>query len=92
MINYDSYQGLTSELTNEQPTANQPSTTNNNVKNENNEKNSDLPPEKVSGKAKSKFKFSDEDMRFVNWMIPLIKNVSPKFKQPNTESWLTQLD
>lgn len=85
--NYESYQAVTSDVTNESQTDDKRIASTKNVKNDKNEKNSDLPPEKVSGKAKSKFKFSDEDMRFVNWMIPLIKNVSPKFKQPNTESW-----
>lgn len=51
------------------------------------EKKSNLPPEKkISGK-KVNHKFSDEDMRLVNWMIPLIENVSPTFKCKNPESW-----
>lgn len=36
VVGYENYQGETSELTNEQPTVNQPSTTNKNVKNEKN--------------------------------------------------------
>jgi len=83
VINYDSYQGATGELTNEQPTANQRATTNKNDNNENNEKNTNsTPAKKPAGK-----KFSDDDMKLVEWMIPLIKNVSPKFKQPNVDSW-----
>lgn len=67
VINYDSYQGLTNDLTNEQPAANQPTTTNKNVKNEKNAKNKDtsdsrfdefynLYDKKVGGK-KAKVKF-----------------------------------
>lgn len=40
------------------------------------------PAKKPAGK-----KFSDDDMKLVEWMIPLIKIVSPKFKQPNVDSW-----
>ena len=40
------------------------------------------PAKKPAGKN-----FSDDDMKLVEWMIPLIKNVSPKFKQPNVDSW-----
>ena len=41
----------------------------------------------VESAKKSKFKFSDEDMKLVDWMIPLIENVSPTFKCKNPESW-----
>lgn len=88
--NYESYQGLAVESqTDDNQIAIKSQTDDNQIaptkndNNENNEKNSNpTPAKKAAGK-----KFSDEDMRLVEWMVPLIKNVSPKFKQPNAESW-----
>jgi uncharacterized phage protein (TIGR02220 family) len=42
VVNYENYQDTTNELTNEQPTANQQSTTNKNDKNDKNEKKEDI--------------------------------------------------
>jgi len=43
ITNWDSYQGINQQITNEQPTSNQRATTNNNVNNDNNINNKDIP-------------------------------------------------
>ena len=57
--------------------------TNNNVNNENNENNTSVQAEP----KRSKFSFSDNQMRFAKAVYEKVKVVTPKMKEPNLESW-----
>ena len=83
ITNWDKYQQDNQQVTNSQPTSNQQVTTNNNVKNEENENKPS-----VSAKPKrSKFSFSDNQMRFAKAVYEKVKLITPKMKEPNLESW-----
>jgi hypothetical protein len=85
VVGYENYQDATNELTNEQPTANQRATTNKNVKNDKNDKK--LNPIVQPEVKPSKFKYSDYQFQFAQWMHSLILNVTPDKKAPNFEAW-----
>jgi hypothetical protein len=57
--------------------------TNNNVNNENNENNTSVEAEP----KRSKFSFSDNQMRFAKAVYEKVKVITPKMKEPNLESW-----
>ena len=71
VVNYENYQEVTSEATNEQPTANQRTTTNKNVKNEKNKKNKEL-YQQIADSWNEVFKDTD---------LPLVKKVTQKREQ-----------
>ena len=89
VVSYENYQDTTSELTNEQPTVNQQSTTNKNVKNEENEKK--LNPVVLPEAKPSKYKFDSYQMEFAKWMHSQLLIQNPNFKKPNLESWANTL-
>ncbi len=83
IVNWDKYQQDNQQVTNSQPTSNQQVTTNNNVKNEDNENNNSVQAEP----KRSKFSFSDNQMRFAKAVYEKVKVITPKMKEPNLESW-----
>ena len=97
VINYENYQESTNELTNEQPTANQPSTTNKNDKNEDNEKNTlfdcfwDLYGKKKSrAKCEPKFnKLTQADKDKIFEVLPDYIASTPDIKyRKDPQTWL----
>jgi hypothetical protein len=88
VVNYENYQDATNDLTNEQPTANQQSTTN---KNDKNDKKKDITP-LVQPKAKpKKYKFNSYQLDFAKWAYSLIVIVDPTSKEPNYDSWANDI-
>ena len=71
------------QITNQQPTSNQQATTNKECKKGNNESKSLVQAEP----KRSKFKFTDEDLRFANEMFKRVLVVNPATKKPNLENW-----
>lgn len=83
IVNWEKYQQDNQQVTNNQPTSNQQVTTNNNVKNEDNENK----PTVEAKPQRSKFSFSDNQMRFAKAVYEKVKVITPKMKEPNLESW-----
>lgn len=88
VISYENYQDETSDLTNEQPTANQLATTN---KNDKNDKKKDITPLVQPEVKPSKFKFDSYQMEFAVWMHGQLLIQNPNFKKPNLDSWANTL-
>ncbi len=84
---YDSYQG--DDTRNDKPVTHESHTndtriaSNNNVKNENNDKNEIITTVKPSPKTK----FSEDDLKFVTGMVKLLIRTNPNFKEPNKNTW-----
>lgn len=84
IVNWEKYQQDNQQVTNSQPAGNQQVTTNNNVKNGNNDnKDTLVQPEAKQGK----FKFNDEQYRFAEWVFGKVKPVTPSMKNPNIDNW-----
>ena len=82
VVNYENYQGLTSDLTNEQPTVNQRATTNNNDNNEKNDKKKDIKP-RAKAKASAK---KDESLLMA--YLPLKDGSKFELRQSQTDKWI----
>ena len=88
ICNYDSFQSndATVETTKGQQSKqlkDNSRNTNNNVKNEDNENK----PTVEAKPQRSKFSFSDNQMRFAKAVYEKVKVITPKMKEPNLESW-----
>lgn len=87
VVNYDSYQG--DDTQDSTPVASESHandtrvTSNKNDKNDKNENNTSVQAEP----KRSKFSFSDNQMRFAKAVYEKVKVIAPKMKEPNLESW-----
>lgn len=87
VVNYDSYQGDDTQdstpVASESHTNDTRVTSNKNDKNDKNENNTSVQAEP----KRSKFSFSDNQMRFAKAVYEKVKIITPKMKEPNLESW-----
>ena len=90
VVQYDEYQDDNKQsdrvATGLQQAGNRVATTNKNDKNEKNEKNEKNTLVQAEPK-RSKFSFSDNQMRFAKAVYEKVKVITPKMKEPNLESW-----
>lgn len=87
VINYDSYQGCDTQ--DDTPVASGSQADDKPVapnKNDNNEDNENYTSVQAEPK-RSKFSFSDNQMRFAKAVYEKVKVITPKMKEPNLESW-----
>lgn len=87
VVNYDSYQGDDTQdgtpVASESHTNDTRVTSNKNDKNDKNEDNTSVQAEP----KRSKFSFSDNQMRFAKAVYEKVKVITPKMKEPNLENW-----
>ena len=92
MINYDEYQGddkpVDKPVADESQTDDKRLATNKNVKNVKNENNDKESNSLVEEKPqRSKYKFSDVDYQCAEWFYSLVIKTAPSSKKPNLENW-----
>jgi hypothetical protein len=88
VLNYDLYQDEASEAASEGQANGKQVATNKNDKNDKNDNNEKklIPVAQPEVKQK-KYKYTDYQFQFSQWMYSLILNVTPEKKAPNFEAW-----